>query len=132
MVLPTVNETLQMFVCRAYTGVYLVEYADRPAKEVQILGAEKILTLADDAFIKRNQSSIISKHHLVLDKYPGHETIATRSSGSKESHRVYLVGSRRYTLVTLQRRDQAEADPTAAAKFLNSFTLLSAKMPNRK
>jgi hypothetical protein len=132
VVLPTVHETLQLFICRAYSGTYLVQYVDRPAKEVQILGAEKILTLADDAFIKRNRSSAIIKRRFMLDGYPGHEIIATRSNGSQETDCAYLVGIRRYTLITLQRRDQVKADPKVSAKFLNSFTLLPAKLPEMK
>ena len=131
VVLSTVHETVQQFICRAYTGVYLVQYVDRPAEAVKMLGAEKMLSLADDAFIEENQTSAIIKRHFVLNGYPAHEIVATRSNGSKETHIVYLVGTRRYTLMTLQRSNQLKADPSASAKFLGSFALLAAKTPNR-
>ncbi len=130
VVLSTVNETLHLFICRAYSGTYLIQYIDRSAKDVQLLGAEKVLSLTDDAFIKRNQSSAIIKRRFMLDGYPGHEIITARSNGTKETQCAYLVGSRRYTLLTLQRRDQAETNPAATAKFFNSFALL-AKTPTR-
>lgn len=127
VVLSPVKETLQQFICRTYTGFYLIQYVDRPAKEVEVLGAEKILALTDDAFAKSNHGSSISRRHFLLNGHPGHQITATRTSGSRETQCVYLVGTRHYTLVTLQRRDQVEADPTASAKFLDSFTLLAAK-----
>ncbi len=132
VVLSSVKETLHLFICRTYYGTYLVQYVDRPVKDVQILGAEKVLSLADDAFIRRNQTSAVVKRRFMLDGYPGHEIVATQSNGSKETQCAYLVGSRRYTLITLQRRDQVEVDSSAAAKFFDSFTLLPAKPSDLK
>ncbi|MGI4790608.1 MAG: hypothetical protein ACRYFS_17375 [Janthinobacterium lividum] len=99
LTLSPVKEVLQQFICRSSDGIYIVQYADRPVKEVQILGAEKLLSLADDAFLKSSHSILIGKQRLILDGSSGHEIAVTRYNGSKEFQRTYLVGNRGYTLL---------------------------------
>ncbi len=127
--LSSVKETLYLFHCQADNAYYFVEYADRPAKSVQLLGTEKMLSIADEGFLKANHAVPVSKHLFTLDGYPGHEIIINRYDGRKETQHTYLVGARRYTLMTIQPRDPARDQAADADKFFNSFTLLSAKTP---
>ena len=105
---------------------YIIQYVDEPAKVIQLFSAEKLLSLADDAFLKANRSSLISKRPLTLRGYIGHEVVIKRYDGRKEFEHSYLIGDRRYSLLTVQSHMQTVADPTASDKFLNSFTLLQA------
>jgi len=123
--LPSVPETLQQFVFETEDTFYLIQYADRSAKLVQMVGAEKILLLADNAFLKEHHAAPAGRRLLHLGGYLGHEVIIIRDDGKRETQQAYLVGTRRYTLVTIQPRDQAGRQSPDADKFFSSFTLLS-------
>lgn len=125
------KETLHLFHCHVKHKSYIIQYADKDPTGIRILGPEKILSILDNAIIKVSRGSVISRRHLVLGKYPGHEVIIMRLSGSRETQRTYLVANRLYILTTTYPPQQAEASPTDSDKFLNSFTLLSAKVSAR-
>ena len=130
-VLSAPKETLQLFHCRVKHESYVVEYADKNPKGVQILGPEKIFSIYDDAIVKANRGSVVSSRHVALGKYPGREIVTKRLSGSIETQRVYLVANRLYILTAIHSPTQTETLPTDSDKFLNSFTLISAKTPTR-
>ncbi len=126
------KETLRLFHCYTKHESYIVQYADKEPKGVQILGPEKILSILDGAMIKANRGSLISRRHFMLGKYPGREIVTKRPSGNIETQRVYLVANRLYILTATHFPTQTENSPTNSDKFLDSFTLLPAEMPNRK
>ena len=130
-VLSSPKETLQLFHCRIKHESYVVQYVDKDPKGIQILGPEKILSILDDAMTKANRGSILSRRRLILGKYPGREIVTKRLSGNTETQRVYLAADRLYILTATHSPTQTETLPTDSDKFLNSFTLLPAKMPNR-
>ncbi len=125
------KETLQIFHCRVKHESYVVQYVDKDPKGIQILGPEKILSIFNDFMMKANRGSIISSRHVALGKYPGREVVTKRLSGNIETQRVYLVANRLYILTATHSPTQTETLPTNSDKFLNSFTLLTAKLPNR-
>lgn len=122
---------LQQFVCRTGGETYILQYADRPASQTELLSAEEILTIRDTALLKTGPGILKSKRRLTLSGYPGHEIVILRPGG-KETQRTYLVGARAYTLALVQPQTQTAAEAADADKFLNSFALLSAKRPIRK
>ena len=122
--LPSVKRSLQQFICGTDKEFYLVQYVDGSARSIQVLGAEKMLLLADNAFLKANHVVFVSKQNITLNGYPCHEIVANCYDGRKEIQRTYFVGTRRYTLITIQPHDQVGEQSPDAGKFFNSFTLL--------
>ena len=88
------KEELRQFFCRILDETYLIQYIDRPVKRVQILGAEEILSLSDNAAVKVNHSALISKRILTLNGYPGHEITIVSQNRVRKVQRTYLVGNR--------------------------------------
>lgn len=123
--LPSVKRSLQQFICGTDKEFYLVQYVDGSVKSIQVLGAEKMLLLADDAFLKANHAAFASKQNITLNGYPGHEIAINCYDGRKEIQRTFFIGTRCYTLITIQPHDQVGGQPPDAGKFFNSFTLLS-------
>lgn len=132
-VLSAPKETLQFFHCHVKHESYLVlvRYADKDPKGLQSLEPEKILSIFDNAIIKANRGSILSRRHFMLGKYHGREIVTKRLSGNIETQRVYLVANRLYILTAIDSPAQTETLPADSDKFFNSFTLLPAKLPNR-
>jgi len=123
--LPSVKRSLQQFICGTDKEFYLVQYVDGSVKSIQVLGAEKMLLLADDAFLKANHAAFASKQNITLNGYPGHEIAINCYDGRKEIQRTFFIGTRCYTLITIQPHDQVGGQPPDAGKFFNSFTLPS-------
>ena len=124
VVLSDVNETLRILVCRLNGETCFVQYVNKSPEGIRVLGAEKVLSLGDDAFLKASHSTLVSRRRLTLNGYPGHEIVMTRRRGSREACRIYLVGSRCYTLICVEPPRQPTVGLTDADKFFNSFALL--------
>ena len=130
-VLPASKETLQFFHCHVKHQSYIVECVDKDLQGTRTLGPEEILSIFTAAVVNASRGSVISKRQLTLGKYPGREVVIKRHSGSLETQRFYLVADRFYLLTATYSPAQAGTLTTDADKFLNSFTLLPAKLPKR-
>ena len=131
-ILSASTEIIHLFHCRVKHESYIIEYMDKDPKGIRTLGPDKMLSILDEAVVKVNRGSVISSRHIVLGKYPGREIVTRRLSGNKETQRMYLVANRLYILTVTHPPTQTEALPTNLDKFLDSFTLLSAKLTDRK
>ena len=122
------GDALHQYVCKAGDAGYVVQYSDRPPETVRILGSEKLLTLAGDAFLKRSHGRQVSRSRLMRSGCPGERVVALRPSGRRETFCTYLAGNRLYHLIVVcPAGDAAEAD---ADKFLDSFTPIPSAPPN--
>ena len=116
------------YICKMGDIGYVVQYDDRPSKNVRILGAEKMIMIAGDTYLRTSHSKLISKSHLTRNGYPGTKMIALRLNGKQEIICAYLAENRIYHLIAIYSAGDAEAEANAN-KFLNSFTLTSATPP---
>ena len=130
-VLPASKETLQFFHCHVKHQSYIVECVDKDPQGTRILGPEETLSVFAAAVMNASRGSVISKRQLALGKYSGREVVMKRHSGSLEAQRIYLVANRIYLLTATYSPAQTGTLTTDADKFLNSFTLLPAKLPKR-
>lgn len=116
------------YTCNVNDVLYAVQYRDLPPKDVQLLGADELLTILGGVFLKTSHSRIISKSRLTRNGFPGVKIVALRPSGRQQTFCVYVAGTRSYNLTTT-----CPAGDTAAAsdadKFLNSFTPTPAAPP---
>jgi len=125
----SVNDTvMHQIFCREAEASYIVQYDDRPATNIQGLGAEKILALFRDAGLRVSHGTKISERHLNLSGFPGGELVFTRPGGRKETMRDFLVGNRLYILIAVGFDTSSQTSDTD--KFLNSFMLTPAKPPS--
>ena len=88
--LPSVKRSLQQFICGTDKEFYLVQYVDGSARSIQVLGAEKMLLLADNAFLKANHVVFVSKQNITLNGYSGHEIAINCYDDRKEIQRIFL------------------------------------------
>ena len=118
----------QTYTCSVNGVRYVVQYDDRPAKIVQLLGAEKLLSVTRDAFLKTSHSKLIRETHLIRDGSPGLKIVALRPRSRQETLCAYLIGNRQYYLIVACPVGDAAAEADAD-KFLASFTLTLAAPP---
>jgi len=109
------------YSCSVNDARYFVQYDDRPADDVKLLGAEKMLQIAGDVFLKATQGTLIRRSRLTRKGLPGIEIVALRPRGRQETIRAFVIGNRVYHLAAVTPAGDAAAGADAN-KFLDSFT----------